>query len=270
MFRITTKLILLYITLILIVLYLFSTFFFYPSKKSVKIQNFNIDDVTSKINEKDDIIKNLSILLNEAMNNVGKLSCEISKEHVSQNGGWCQRLSGKNSIEHKTDYKLARYLSKILVGKCVASFGDGPGVYRELILGMGEVKCYDAYDGAPFAEITTNNTVKFLDLSVPIYHLPQYDWILSMEVAEHIPNQFEGIYLNNLVRHAKEGIILSWARTGQKGHSHVNNQPFEHVKKQMELRGFFHIQTDSERLKENAEFFWFKANLNIYKKKNLN
>ncbi len=41
--------------------------------------------------------------------------------------------------------------------------------------------------------------------------LNKYDWIISLEVAEHIPAQFESIYIDNLVKHAKEGIILSWA-----------------------------------------------------------
>jgi len=49
-------------------------------------------------------------------------------------------------------------------------------------------------------------------------------WILSLEVAEHIPAQFESIYIDNLVKHAKEDIILSWAKLGQSGHSHVNNK----------------------------------------------
>ncbi|KAK7004452.1 hypothetical protein BgiMline_005973, partial [Biomphalaria glabrata] len=53
--------------------------------------------------------------------------------------------------------------------------------------------------------------VRFLDLTAPHYGLPIYDWILSIEVAEHIPAKFEEIYLDNLVRHAREGIILSWA-----------------------------------------------------------
>ena len=35
-------------------------------------------------------------------------------------------------------------------------------------------------------------------------------WILSLEVAEHIPAQFESIYIDNLVKHAKEDIILAW------------------------------------------------------------
>ena len=140
------------------------------------------------------------------------------------------------------------------------------GVYKELFLKYSDVLCYDAYDGAPFAEETTNNQVKFLDLSVPIYHLDKYDWVISLEVAEHIPKQFQDIYVDNLVRHANEGIILSWAKLGQGGHSHVNNKDFIDVKIIMEEKGFFHDANISQYFKNKATLSWLKDNINIYKK----
>ncbi|KAK7004434.1 hypothetical protein BgiMline_005954, partial [Biomphalaria glabrata] len=53
--------------------------------------------------------------------------------------------------------------------------------------------------------------VKFLDLTSPQYDVPIFDWVLSIEVGEHIPPQYEDTYLDNLARHAREGLILSWA-----------------------------------------------------------
>ena len=73
----------------------------------------------------------------------------------------------------------------------MASFGDGPGAYKKIFIDLKQVLCYDAFDGAPYVELTTNNNVNYIDLSKPIYHLNQYDWIISLEVAEHIPSQFE-------------------------------------------------------------------------------
>jgi len=210
----------------------------------------------------------MSRLLNKAMNRVGQLSCEISKIDVSQNGGWCSTISGKNSTQHLTDYALAKFLSEFLRDKHVASFGDGPGVYKEFILNLNQVKSYDAFDGAPFAELTTNNNVKFLDLSVPIYHLKRYDWVISLEVAEHIPAEYESVYLDNLVRHSVEGIILSWAQVGQGGHSHVNTRNFPYIKEKMEARGFIHDPKSSEVFRNVSAFSWFKTNINVYRNKN--
>lgn len=153
-----------------------------------------------------------------------------------------------------------------MTGKRVASFGDGPGIYKQKINNLKEVMSYDAYDGAPFTEKTTENRCKFLDLSVPVYHIPKYDWIISMEVAEHIPKPFESIYLDNIVRHAKEGVILSWAKPGQGGFSHINNQPIEYVIEQFEQRGFRLNKKISETIKNAASLTWLKDNLNVYER----
>ena len=82
-------------------------------------------------------------------------------------------------------------------------------------MASGLLKGYDSYDGAPFSEEISEGRVKYLDLTLPQYGLPLYDWIISLEVAEHIPREYENIYLDNIVRHAKEGVILSWARPGK-------------------------------------------------------
>lgn len=125
---------------------------------------------------------------------------------------------------------------------------------------------YDAYDGAPFAETTTNGIVNFLDLSVPIYHLVAYDWIISIEVAEHIPPEFESVFIGNLVRHAKEGIILSWARLGQKGHSHVNTREYEYVKMRLKSFGFYVDESATNNLKRSAKAYWLKYNIFVYRR----
>ena len=68
------------------------------------------------------------------------------------------------------------------LGKRVASFGDGPGLYKKRLLELGQVALYDAFDGAPYAESSTEGRCHFLDLSVPVYHLEdKYDWIVSTE-----------------------------------------------------------------------------------------
>jgi hypothetical protein len=106
-----------------------------------------------------------------------------------------------------------------------------------------------------------------LDLSVPIYHIDKYDWIMSLEVAEHIPKQHELVYVDNIVRHAGEGLILSWAKIGQGGHSHINEKNFNDVKILMEERGFVHDEIASLKFRNIATLGWLRDNLNIFKRK---
>ena len=157
---------------------------------------------------------------------------------------------------------------QFLSGKSVGSFGDGPGIYKQMLTETGKLKSYDAYDGAPFSEYTTQGRVQFLDLTLPQYGLPLYDWIISLEVAEHIPIKYESIFIDNVVRHAKEGVVLSWAVPGQIGFQHVNNRPFDYVVTLMDKLGFSHDPLASEVLKNAASKGWIKRNINVYRRKN--
>ena len=209
-------------------------------------------------------IKQLSLKLKEAQRKIGRLSCDLTKTDVSEHGGWCRNISGKESSLHMTDHILAQAISNLLKNKTVASFGDGPGEYKRIITSLNQVVKYDAFDGAPYSEETSENRVKYLDLSVPIYHLPLYDWIISMEVAEHVPKEFEQIFIDNLTRHAKEGIILSWSIVGQEGHSHVNNQNLPYVQEQLLNRGFKIDDSITKRIKDASTFPWLKRNVYVY------
>lgn len=174
--------------------------------------------------------------------------------------------SKEDGGQHLTDMTLVKALSEFLKGKSVGSFGDGPGAYKREILKFEQVKLYDAYDGAPYCEETSDGLVKFMDLTVPQYGLPMYDWVMSLEVAEHIPRAYESVYIDNLIRHSKEGIILSWAVPGQGGLAHINNRPFKYVTNLMEFHGFQHDNSTSEKLKYQCSYAWLRENVNVYRR----
>lgn len=160
-----------------------------------------------------------------------------------------------------------KWYSLYFSGKSVGSFGDGPGRYKQLLTDSGKVKVYDAYDGAPFCDTTSQGRVNFLDLTLPQYGLPVYDWIISLEVAEHIPSSFESVYIDNIVRHASEGIVLSWARPGQGGFQHINNRDIKYVIALFNGLGFYHDVKDSKTLQEGASVGWLKNNINVYRRR---
>ncbi|KAH3750733.1 uncharacterized protein LOC127847594 [Dreissena polymorpha] len=216
---------------------------------------------------------NISRILNLKQQKIGQLECEATAkgngEKVSSTGGWCAQTSVEDSGQHKTDTKLVPVLAEFFEGKYVGSFGDGPGRYKQLLLETKKLKGYDAYDGAPFSEKTSDGRVSFLDLTLPQYGLPLYDWVMSLEVAEHIPQDYEAIFIDNIVRHAREGVVLSWAVPGQAGYSHINNRPFEYVKDLFHRLGFEHDPESSNMLKKAAKLEWLQANINVYRRKDL-
>ena len=167
---------------------------------------------------------------------------------------------------HKHDRQLSEEMMKLFKGKAVGSFGDGPGEYNKFFDSTGKLKLYDAYDGAPDCKEVSGGVVEFMDLTAPQYGLPLYDWVMSLEVAEHVPRKYESIYVDNIVRHAKEGIVLSWARPKQHGLSNVNNRPLDYVKKMLYKKGFFHDPESSSQLMKSAHFRWLRANTNVYRR----
>ena len=207
------------------------------------------------------------------MKSYGQQSCDMiplrqkagdDTDTVSEHGGWCAHDSQEGVGRHHWDKGLNDALSSFFKDKTVGSFGDGPGRYSKEINKMGEVKSYTAYDGAPFCENVTGGVVTFLDLTVPHYGLPAYDWVISLEVGEHIPAKYEDIYLDNLVRHAREGVVLSWAKIGQGGYYHVNNKKLEDIIAQMAWRGFSFDENGGKPLREASGARWLRNNIHVY------
>ncbi|CAG2233440.1 unnamed protein product [Mytilus edulis] len=192
----------------------------------------------------------------------------MSKSLTNKHGGYCKKASTETGGQHLTDKSLIPHLSLLFKGKTVASFGDGPGAYKREITKLKQVELYDAYDGAPYSEDNSNGNVKFLDLTIPQYGIPLYDWIISLEVAEHIPKDFECVFLDNIFRHAKEGIILSWAIPGQGGLQHVNNQPLTYVINVMEKNGFVRDESLSNKLQISSSLRRIRQNINVYLRTN--
>jgi hypothetical protein len=106
-----------------------------------------------------------------------------------------------------------------------------------------------------------------MDLTIPHFGLKSYDWAISIEVGEHIPSKYESIFLDNIFRHAKEGIILSWAVPGQGGLAHINNKPLKYVFRKMRENNFLVDMKLSKYLQGNCSFQHLKRNLHVYKKK---
>ena len=75
----------------------------------------------------------------------------------------------------------------------------------------------DGFDGNPNTPLLTDGRCGVLDLSEPQKLDKSYDWVLSLEVGEHLPQKYENIYIENLHNNTTKGIVLSWAVQGQGG-----------------------------------------------------
>lgn len=129
-------------------------------------------------------------------------------------------------------------------------FGAGMGAYgralRSLVRPSDDVPFeYRGYDGAGNVEERVASTgppgsgtlVRFFDLTLPL-SLPRADWVLSIEVGEHVPPQAEWMFFRNLHAHNCRGVILSWAQPGQGGRGHVNCHSSAYLQRRFDEIGY--------------------------------
>lgn len=166
------------------------------------------------------------------------------------------------------DKSLAEYLSHFFLDKSVVDLGAGVGRYGQYLLDSGRVKEWHGYDGALNVNAVSEGPVKFMDLTQPDAGderpCPKSDWVVSLEVAEHIPVQYESAYLRNIRCHATEGAIVSWAKPGQGGNHHVNEKSEEDAVREMSKWGFQPDWDQTYKLRESATFDWFKSTPIVY------
>jgi len=99
--------------------------------------------------------------------------------------------------------------------------GAFTGHYSKWLNDTGLFSRVVAFDGIRGIEELTDNAVLEADLTKPLpVEKDSFDYVLCVEVAEHIPPEYEGIFLDNL-QIARRGLILSWAPPGTEGEGHV-------------------------------------------------
>ncbi|XP_066944838.1 uncharacterized protein [Macrobrachium rosenbergii] len=252
----------------------------------------NVDAL--EIREKNELLKEKDGIIQQLTN---KLAC-LTKG-VLPSGGFClddtKTFQGGNNV---WDGLLCAGLEEIFGHSSVGDFGAGLGHYGSCFLRTGDsivkssneaqassltnqyraqmklanlvdkpqvVKSWEGFDSAFNIEQLSAGKIHTTDLSVPLKLDRKYDWILSLEVGEHIPKEKEQTFIDNLAQHACKGIVLSWAVVGQGGYNHVNTRNNDYVQQQMEKRGLKMDQETSQNLRKKVAVSWFKNTLMVYR-----
>lgn len=182
---------------------------------------------------------------------------------INQQGFW----ENPTKEGHAHDSRLAGAILKMLKARKIdtmVDFGCGTGEYARFFRRHNLV--VEAYDGNPYTEQLTGGIGEVKDLSKPFNMLKQFGCVMSLEVGEHIPAEFEQTFLDNLIKHSLDGglIILSWAVPGQDGDGHVNCQTNDYIMQQMQQRGFYLDNTLTNQLRKAASLWWFKNSLMVF------
>lgn len=237
-----------------------------------KIENMDIDigraSVIGKYNNS--YMKNSNNI--KKVENINLNIDEIKSSNNLNNFNICNetgKWNGDPKNKHKHDITLSEALIKFFKSELndndtIVDLGCGMGDYvRELKKANFQI---DGFDGNPNTEILTNGLAKILDLSKPHKFDKPYTWVISLEVAEHLPKKYESIYVNNLHNNNSKGIIMSWAKKGQGGDGHFNEQNKSYVVDLFKNLNYIYDEKNSSILCQSSTFSWFRNNLMLFRK----
>lgn len=183
----------------------------------------------------------------------------LNNNQISNNGFWLTT----DEEGHCFDQPLCETIKNITKNKSLLDLGCGTGAYTKEL----QSTCTTAkgYDGNPNTSKISNGLCGVADLTKK-QNFDKVDWVLSLEVGEHVPKESEDVLLDNICSHSTKGVILSWAVPGQPGDGHINCQSNEYVVNKMLSKGFAIDWDLSFKLRENATLWWFKNTVMCFKK----
>lgn len=190
------------------------------------------------------------------------INLSLNSFEISEKGYWI----GDVEECHALDLVLGEAIADFFVQENVSSvvdFGCGMGAYVKLIQLKGIAA--KGYDGNPNTPELSGGLCEILDLSEPFQLDQTFDWVMSLEVGEHLPQQYETIFIENLMRHANKGIVLSWAIKRQGGTGHFNEQNNDYVKAIFEKYGYINDLEAEKKLRSFSKT-WFQNSLMVFRK----
>jgi len=192
---------------------------------------------------------------------------------ISNTGFW----DGKTAhLEHNYSKPLVNWIIEYLKNqkdKQIYDFGCGIGQYLQKLLEAGFQKLMGFEGDVPIHK--SYNNIKQQDLTKPFSLLEKGNCIW-LEVAEHIPEQYTDIAINNISDACDNKLIMSWAIRGQDGCGHVNCLDNHEAIEKMINYGFKYLEEDTISARativdnvwnfSNGDLPWFKNTTLIFEK----
>lgn len=145
-------------------------------------------------------------------------------------------------------------------------FGCGHGQYLKKLYDAGFTKLI-GYEGNPPEYKEFHNIVQ-QDLTV-LFTVPKKGNCIFLEVAEHIPAQYEDIMLTNVTNACDDKLVMSWALPKQGGHGHINEMSNEDAIRRLTNKGFIFLPDETASARSvivEGDLLWFKGTTLVFKK----
>ena len=207
---------------------------------------------------------------------LGEQLCAGKGDEATATGAWCLQPAGQLfghplAPLHFLDAGVAPAVFELLSASnaSVLDVGAGSGQYGRYLLSRGySPLLYEGIDGALNVESFTSGFVRWADLTLPFERESgPADWVLSLEVGEHLPAAHERTYLHTLHRNNRCGMVLSWAVPGQAGKGHINCLSNADVRLRVEAMGYAYDATFAQAVRARAQEPWFRDTFMLFRRK---
>jgi len=152
-------------------------------------------------------------------------------------------------------------------GQTVADLGAGTGEYATWLNNTGLVDAF-SFDGSADIELLTKKKVKHVNLVTSIRRPAKYNWVMLIEICEHIPAELHPIFFQNINLFALDGIILSWAPPQVPAIGHTNPLYEPEVRKVIsQYLPLFIVDEDATKLlRMHSQVGWLKGTLTVLRR----
>ncbi len=181
-------------------------------------------------------------------------------DEIHENGFWLDYSTEHHAYDPILSNALAKFFKK--ENASVIDVGCGEGLYINNFLKSG-INC-KGFDGNPNTPKFSGGICGIMDFTKRVHANFVFDWVLSLEVGEHIPSKHENTFLLNLNDLALKGIIVSWAIPGQNGRGHVNCRTNQYIVQKFADLGWA-IENELQLFfRMNSSLPYFKNTIMVY------
>lgn len=113
------------------------------------------------------------------------------------------------------------------------------------------------------------------NLNKPLNLNRNFELVLCIEVAEHLPELSADILCDTISKHCGKLLIFTAAQPGQTGEGHINCQPKQYWIDKLSKRGLFFLQEESTFISINwksilrKKMSWLYKNVMIFQKEKI-
>lgn len=163
---------------------------------------------------------------------------------------------------HRFDNLLCGGIGAMYLPKRAADVGCGDGRYCHILSKAYGWPLVHGYEGTPdIKEIAVHDDIMIVDLTKRRWVGIDYEFVLCLEVGEHIPKKHEQVFMDNVGEFVSRDLVLSWAVPGQGGGGHFNERSNDYVISEFVKRGLEFDEKKTERLRGYSSLKWFKNSI---------